>query len=112
MILVGSILLVVLGVVPLTPWGAPLLAAALVVETGESLFWIWYSKRRRAAVGPETLVGRTARVARPCAPLGYVRLDGELWQARCADGADRGDEVRVRAVDGITLVVEPVRPPE
>jgi membrane protein implicated in regulation of membrane protease activity len=105
-ILVGSILLVVLGVVPVTPWGLPLIAAAAAVEVGESLFWIWFSKRKRAAVGAEALVGRTARVVRPCRPVGYVRLDGELWQARCPDGADRGDEVRIAALDGLTLLVE------
>jgi membrane-bound serine protease (ClpP class) len=108
MILVGSILLVVLGVVPLAPWGVPLIAAAAVVEVGESLFWIWFSKRRRAAVGAEALVGRTAKVVRACRPLGYVRLDGELWQARCSQGADRGDEVSIRGLDGLTLVVEPL----
>jgi membrane-bound serine protease (ClpP class) len=73
----------------------------------ESLFWIWLSKRKRATVGAEALVGRTAKVVRPCRPLGYVRLDGELWQARCAEGADKGVDVRVTALDGLTLVVEP-----
>ena len=107
MLLVGAILLVVLGVVPVTPWGLPLIAAAAAVEVGESLFWIWFSKRKRAAVGAEALVGRTARVVRPCRPEGYVRLDGELWQARCADGADRGEDVRITALEGLTLVVEP-----
>jgi len=105
-ILVGSILLVVLGVVPPTPWGIPLVAAGAAVEVGESLFWIWLSKRKRATVGAEALVGRTATVVRPCRPLGYVRLDGELWQARCADGADKGAEVRVTALEGLTLLVE------
>ena len=107
MILVGAILLVVLGVVPVTPWGVPLVAAAAAVEVAESLFWIWLSKRKRATVGAEALVGRTARVVRPCRPVGYVRLDGELWQARCAEGADKGADVRVSALDGLTLVVKP-----
>ena len=106
MILVGTILLVVLGVVPATPWGLPLVAAGAAVEVGESLFWIWLSKRKRATVGAEALVGRIAHVVRPCRPLGYVRLDGELWQARCVEGADRGAEVHVTALEGLTLVVE------
>jgi len=105
-ILVGAILLVVLGVVPATPWGVPLVAAAAAVEVAESLFWIWLSKRKRATVGAEALVGRTATVVRACRPLGYVRLDGELWQARCAEGADRGADVQVLALEGLTLVVE------
>jgi membrane protein implicated in regulation of membrane protease activity len=106
-ILVGSILLVVLGVVPATPWGIPLIAVAAAIEVVETFFWIWLSKRRRATVGAEALIGRTARVVRPCRPLGYVRLDGELWQARCAAGAERGADVRITALEGLTLVVEP-----
>jgi membrane-bound serine protease (ClpP class) len=98
--------LVVLGVVPWSPWGVVLIAAAGVVDIGESLFWIWLSKRRRAAMGVEALVGRTAEVTRACRPLGFVRLGGELWQARCEEGADRGDTVRVLGLDGLVLVVE------
>ena len=99
-------MLVVLGVVPLSPWGVVLIAAAGVVDIGESLFWIWLSKRRRAAMGVEALVGRTAEVTRACRPLGFVRLGGELWQARCEEGAERGDQVRVVELDGLVLVVE------
>ena len=107
MILVGAIFIVALGVVPVTPWGLPLIAVAAAVEVGESMFWMWFSKGRGAAVGAEALIGRTARVVRTCRPEGYVRLDGELWQARCAEGADRGDDVQVTALEGLTLVVEP-----
>jgi len=33
----------------------------------------------------------------------WVRVNGELWRAR---GAEAGERVRVRAVDGLTLAVE------
>jgi membrane protein implicated in regulation of membrane protease activity len=36
-----------------------------------------------------------------------VRLDGELWEARCDQGAARGDSVVVERLDGLTLVVSP-----
>jgi membrane protein implicated in regulation of membrane protease activity len=38
-----------------------------------------------------------------------VRVNGELWAARCSEGASRGDTVRVEGVDGLTLVVAPRR---
>jgi membrane-bound serine protease (ClpP class) len=104
-ILVGSILLVVLGVVPM-PWGLALIVGAAIVEVAESLFWIWLSKRRRAAVGAEALVGETARVERACRPVGQVRLHGERWQARCEEGADEGEDVRITGLNGLTLIVE------
>jgi membrane protein implicated in regulation of membrane protease activity len=103
-LLVGALVLAltVLG----SPWGGVLVGAAAAVELAELWFWIWFSKRRRIAVGVETLVGATARVVLPCRPLGQVRVQGELWQARCAAGADPGDDVQVAAVEGLTLVVE------
>jgi membrane protein implicated in regulation of membrane protease activity len=36
-----------------------------------------------------------------------VKVDGEIWRARCAGGCDTGTQVVVRAVEGLTLVVEP-----
>jgi membrane-bound serine protease (ClpP class) len=104
MLLLGAILLAVF-VLP-EAWDVPVVLAAAVVEVGETGFWLWYTRRRRAQVGAETLVGATGRVVTPCLPVGQVRLQGELWRARCDKGADVGDEVRVLELDGLTLVVE------
>jgi membrane-bound serine protease (ClpP class) len=103
--LVGAILLA-LFVLP-QPWGIAAVLVGLAVEVGETAFWIWLSKRRRPQVGAEALIGALAEVVEPCRPRGSVRVAGELWQARCEAGAARGDVVRVRALDGLTLVVEP-----
>jgi membrane-bound serine protease (ClpP class) len=105
MLLLGAILLAVF-VLP-DAWDVPVVVAAALIEIGETGFWLWYTRRRRAQVGAETLIGATARVVTPCRPLGQVRLQGELWRARCDAGADEGDEVRVLELDGLTLVVEP-----
>ena len=105
MILVGAIVLA-LFVLP-APWGLVAIAAALVVEIGETAFWVWLSKRRRPQVGAEALIGAPAEVVSPCRPIGSVRVAGELWRAQCDAGADRGDVVRIRALEGLTLLVEP-----
>jgi membrane-bound serine protease (ClpP class) len=102
--LVAAIILA-LFVVP-SPWDVLLVLGAIVVEVGETAFWIHLSKRRRPQVGAETLIGASASVVTPCRPVGQVRVHGELWQARCDEGADRGDTVRVRGLEGLTLVVE------
>jgi membrane protein implicated in regulation of membrane protease activity len=106
MLLVAAILLAVYDVVP-DAWDAPLIAVAAVVEIAETFFWVWLSRRGRVRMGPETLVGATAEVVAPCRPMGQVRLEGELWRARCEAGADTGDTVLVRGLDGLTLLVEP-----
>jgi membrane-bound serine protease (ClpP class) len=104
MLLVGAILLAVY-VLP-APWGVPVIAVAAIVEVAETFFWIWLSRRARVKMGPETLIGATAEVVAACRPRGQVRLEGELWQARCEEGADVGERVRVRELDGLTLLVE------
>ena len=106
MLLVAAILLAIF-VLP-SPWGLVAVIAAAALEVGETLFWIRLSKRGRPFVGAETLIGATASVVSPCLPHGQVRVHGELWQARCSDGADVGETVRIKAVemDGLTLLVE------
>ncbi len=91
------------------PWGIALIVAGGAIEIGEAFVWWHWSRRRRAAVGVEALVGRRAVVILACRPDGQVRFDGELWRARCAAGADPDDRVVIEAVEGLTLVVVPDR---
>jgi membrane protein implicated in regulation of membrane protease activity len=90
------------------PWTWIVVLAGATVELGEATLFIRWSKRHRSVVGVEALIGQRAVVAAECRPLGQVRVVGELWQARCDPGADIGDEVIVKALDGLTLVVEPL----
>ena len=89
------------------PWNWVAVAVGGLLEIAETAFFFWWSKRRKATVGAETLVGRKAVVSIECRPLGQVRVAGEIWQARCDAGAAVGEDVVVREVDGLLLVVEP-----
>ena len=62
--------------------------------------------RNRLQKSVETLIGRTATVRSACRPHGQVHLDGYIWEARCAEGADRGESVTVVSRDLLWLVVE------
>jgi membrane-bound serine protease (ClpP class) len=60
--------------------------------------------------GSEELIGSLAEARTSLAPEGQVWIEGALWRARLATGADGvqiGDRVRVEAVEGLTLVVRP-----
>ena len=105
MIFVIAVILAVF-VVP-APWGLVLVGVAAVIEIGETFFWIWLSQRHRVKMGAETMLGARAEVASACRPEGQVRIQGELWRARCEAGADQGAWVRVVERDGLTLLVEP-----
>src|SRR5256885_10368511 len=100
MLLLGGILLAVF-VVP-WPWGIATVLGGGLLDIGESLLLLRWSRRRRSPVGAEALVGQRAVVSSPT----QVRVAGELWQARSGTQLVPGDEVVVRAVDGLTLIVE------
>ncbi len=90
-----------------SPLSWALVGLAAAIELGEVFFWMWWGgKRRRAHVGAEALIGQEAVVVEPCRPAGQVRIAGELWRARCDEGAAAGELVRVRGIEGLTLVVE------
>jgi membrane-bound serine protease (ClpP class) len=104
MLFVVAVILAIL-VVP-APWGLVLIGAAGIVEIGESYVWMRISRRHRIKMGAETLIGAVAEVVAACRPEGQVRIQGELWRARCEEGADPGDRVRVVAREDLTLLVE------
>ena len=87
------------------PWGVLAVFAAAVIEVGEVLCWIRFLRRYPVGTGAEGLVGERGEVLVRCAPLGRVRLRAESWNARCEEPLERGEEVRVEAVEGLTLVV-------
>lgn len=92
-----------------SPWGLAAVVGAAGVELAEIGVFIWYSKRRRATTGAEGLVGAIAVAVTACEPEGHVRVEGELWKARCPAGARAGDRVVVEGVEGgLTLLVTPV----
>lgn len=106
----ASVIILILGLLALFllphPWNEVAFAAAVGWEIATILFLLWYSQRGRARVGSETLIGQSALVISACFPTGQVKLGGERWIARCEAGATVGQEVRVRAVNGLTLIVE------
>ena len=58
--------------------------------------------------GPEELVGARGEVRATLDPRGQVFLEGTLWEAELADGAEPvrlGGEITVEEVRGLTLVV-------
>jgi membrane protein implicated in regulation of membrane protease activity len=98
-LLLGGILLAVF-VVP-WPWGLVTIIVGGLLDIAESVVFMRWSRRRRSSVGVESLVGQRAVVATPT----QVRVAGELWEARSGRPLVPGEEVTVRRVEGLTLVV-------
>lgn len=89
---------------------AVLLAAVVAFLSSRAL----RLRRRPARGGLEELVGEEADVVTPLEPEGRVFVHGEYWDAVAATRIPRGARVRVRAIVGSRLEVDPIspKPPE
>jgi membrane-bound serine protease (ClpP class) len=89
------------------PWGLVAIVVAGLIDILEVIVFRMWSQRKKARVGVQMLVGRTAVALGAIAPRGQVRVDGEIWEARSESPVASGHDVVVRAVDGLTLLVAP-----
>jgi len=63
--------------------------------------------KRKAVTGREGMIDSVGVAETNLEPSGRVFVHGELWDARAPATVAKGARVRVRAVEGLTLVVEP-----
>jgi membrane-bound serine protease (ClpP class) len=77
------------------------------------LAWVALRARRsKVLTGPQAMIGAPAIVRTSLSPSGQVEIRGEIWEARLLDPTSLlhslpGSTVHVRAVEGLTLLVEP-----
>ncbi len=64
------------------------------------------ASRQKAITGGEGLINSTGVARTDLAPFGKVLVHGEIWEARAAASVRAGDRIRVRQIDGLTLVVD------
>jgi membrane-bound serine protease (ClpP class) len=114
---VGGVLAFVIGAVILVDtdipgYGIPLpLIVTLAVVSGGFVFMIVrmgvQARRRPVVSGQRTLIGVSGEVLSDLTVEGWARIQGEIWHVRSRLPLAQGQQVRVSAVDGRTLVVEP-----
>ena len=87
-------------------WGLILMMIALGVYN-----YISYRLGKKAIVKKPMIsldIGSRGRTTTPISPTGYVRVNGELWQASSNSKIDAGKEITVVGIDGMTLVISPI----
>jgi membrane-bound serine protease (ClpP class) len=109
-VLLILVLILALIFLPL-PWAFLLIALAAVIEISLWVFGVRSSRKRRAQVGVQTMIGALGEAITALSPEGQVKVDGEIWHARADGGAHTGDHVRVTGVRGLTLEVERAEAP-
>ena len=80
----------------------------LAVITVVLMRFAWKATKSKAVTGEEGLVNSFGVARTDLNPEGKVLVHGELWDARAEQHLPPGSRVRIRKVDGLTLLVEPV----
>ena len=90
----------------------PLLLLTVAVIAGIFIFILQKviaARRQPYVAGEESMLGTVGTVREQLTPSGMVFVQGALWQATSTDGhLGLGEPVRVVAVDGLRLRVEPL----
>ena len=92
------------------PWNVVGGVVSLACGVVEITYWQRRMKRVKVTTGVENLIGSIGEVTAPLAPVGQIRVLGELWEARSSADVPLGTSVRVVAMNGLILDVEPVEP--
>jgi membrane-bound serine protease (ClpP class) len=88
----------------------PIVAAAAVASAGIFLLGLGAAaraRRMRVSTGREAMLGASAVALEDFAETGRVRAFSESWQARSPRPVRKGDLLRITAVEGLVLTVEP-----
>ncbi len=105
------IIAIILWVLPLFGihiplWGLALIVVALVIYAVGTFIIGSRILRKKPLAGLTDMVGTEGRTATSLSPRGFIRVEGELWEARAESGSiDSGVDVTVIAQDGLKLVV-------
>jgi membrane-bound serine protease (ClpP class) len=87
----------------------PLVLAVVIPFAVIMIFVLKLAIRARGAkvtTGSAGMIGLVGRAQTAIAPQGTVFVRGELWKARSKMSIARGEGVRVKGIDGLTLDVE------
>lgn len=118
---IGGIAAFIFGAIMMFDSGVPGFGISLTFVVGlalsAGLFLLWLVSylvrlRRRGAVsGRASIIGGTGTAMQSFTGKGKVWLEGEAWAAVSKVPVEQGQEVIVRAMDGLTLEVEPASQP-
>ncbi len=111
-VLLYLLLILARRVVALPTWFIWGLVALWVIKDLILFPVVWRAYDRERRDDASSMVGSRGIAEDPLDPSGYIRVHGELWKAEVMGGSPsigKGEKVTVRAIRGLTLLVEPDR---
>ncbi len=89
----------------------PLVATMATVTGGLMLAVVWVAiqqRRRPVVTGREQMLGDVGIVENSFSDTGTIRIHSESWTAKTSQPLQKGQKVKVVAMDGLTLTVTPL----
>jgi len=83
---------------------AIVILSVVVIVAG--LGFVMKTRLTKPTTGRDELIGEVVRAETDIDPEGTVHIHGEIWRASAAEPVRKGEDVVIRDVDGLTLVVE------
>ena len=118
LIAIFSTLLEEAALVVIALWGLPQLGIEIPLGGLITVMVVWAvaavfiyqmgsrALKKKPIVGLPAMIGSRGKAVSPLAPGGFIRVKGELWEAKSASGRiDIGEEVTVVEQDALRLVV-------
>jgi membrane-bound serine protease (ClpP class) len=112
---VGGLVAMILGAMMLidssapelqiSPWTLVPLVLVFAAFTLALVRLVVQAQMRRAKTGMEGLVGQEGEAVTDLDPEGWVRVQGERWQARAEESMKEGESIQVVSGDGLRLRV-------
>jgi membrane protein implicated in regulation of membrane protease activity len=87
-------------------WGLILMMIALGVYNSINYRLSKKALVKKPMISPD--IGSRGRTTTPISPKGYVRVNGELWQASSSSTIDAGEEITIVGIEGMTLLISPI----
>lgn len=114
---IGGVICMIFGALLLVDGPIPEMRVSLVTALAVSLpigaiavflmTLVLRSHKSRVSTGTEGMVGEIGIARTVLEPEGQVFVHGELWNATATTSVPAGSRVRVQAVDGLRVLVEP-----
>jgi membrane-bound serine protease (ClpP class) len=89
----------------------PIIAAVTIVSSTFFLIalrMVFAAHRKPVVSGAEEMLGSIGQVLEDFDQAGRIRIHGEIWEVRSQSPLKRGEQVKVAAIDGLILKVEPI----
>jgi len=107
----AALVAVVLWLLPRFGINIPLWGLVFMMLALGAYAFVTYRLGRNALVKKPMIspdIGSRGRTTTPISPRGYVRVNGELWQASSSSTIDAGEEIAVVGIEGMTLLISPI----